>query len=242
MRRIAGLTCGLFFLGIVSAAGQTSPAPPAPPDDIPGWQIGIGGLGTVPLGEFGDKIHGAGGVLGHAAVGLGQSVLTLGGEATYLWYGSESREEPWSGTIPDARVTVNTENAMFLMHARLRAQPRHGRWRPYVDGLVGFNYIFTQTSVDAGGSCDNGSSCNLANTTNLDDFVSSFGGSGGLMIGLGSAPHLAKLDISARYLRGGDATYLREGGIRREDGIALLDVTRSRTDMVWIYFGIALGR
>ncbi|MGE0461006.1 MAG: hypothetical protein AB7Q16_06525 [Vicinamibacterales bacterium] len=43
-------------------------------------------------------------------------------------------------------------------------------------------------------------------------------------------------------IAGGKADYLREGAIRREGGQAFFDVSRSRTDVVLVYLGIAFGR
>ena len=251
---IAIVACCVVLLGAVPVAGQTAPAPPdagaAPPAAAPAGptrvQGGIGILGAVPLGDFGANIGSAGGFSGHVAVGLGESVVTLGGEAAYLWYGQESRKVPLSTTIPDLAVTVNTSNAMFLLHGRVRAQPRQGRWRPYVDGLFGVTDIFTKTSIPELKTCSNDilfvPICSIFQSTNLRDFAPSYGGGAGVMVAFGSPPSAARLDMSVRYLKGGEAEYLKEGGIRREGGQAFLDVSRSRTDTVLIYIGVAFGR
>lgn len=214
LQRIAALICCVFLLGAAQAAGQTPPTPDAAAEKPTRLQGGFGVVGGVPIGDFAVNVEGAGGLLGHLAVGLGESVVTLGGEVAYLWYGEESRKVPLSVTIPEALVTVNTDNAMFLLHGRVRAQPRRGRWRPYVDGVLGFTDIFTKTSVALGDFCGffiDDPACSLAETTNLRDFVLSYGGGAGVMVGFGSPPHPARLDISVRYLRGGQADYLREG-------------------------------
>lgn len=78
--------------------------------------------------------------------------------------------------------------------------------------------------------------------TNLGDFVLSFGGAAGVMVGFGSAPHPVRLDVSVRYLYGGEADYLTKGAIRRVGSQAFVDISRSRTDMVLMYVGIAFGR
>ncbi len=232
------------FTGIQGGRPDAAQPPPdaaaAGPTRVQG---GIGMLAAAPLGEFGTNIDSAGGFSGHLAVSLGESVVTLGGEAAYLWYGEESRKVPLSTTIPDLVVTVNTDNAMFLLHGRVRAQPRQGRWRPYVDGLFGFTDIFTKTSIER-------TDCNaflfvcepLLESTNSRDFALSYGGGAGVMVGFGFPPSAARLDISLRYLRGGEAEYLREGAIRREGGQAFFDFSRSRTDMVMLYIGVAVGR
>ena len=49
----------------------------------------------------------------------------------------------------------------------------------------------------------------------------------------------AMLDISLHYVAGRDADYLTEGAIRREGGEAILDISRSRTDMVTLFIGVA---
>jgi len=70
-------------------------------------------------------------------------------------------------------------------------------------------------SLHADTSCS-GSSCDSDDTdsmTNLDDLVLSAGAGGGVQIGLGQVPHRVRLDLSVRYLYGGEARYLAEGWI-----------------------------
>jgi len=230
---------------LAAAAFSSAQTPPAPPGKPTRLQAGLGVLLGAPLGEFGNNIDSAGGVSGHLDVGLGGSVVSIGGEAAYLLYGGESRKVDLGAAIPDLPgvvVTVNTDNAMVLVHGRVRAQPRRGRWRPYVDGLFGFTNIYTTTSIAESGGCDGYSCTPDLEATNLEDFALSFGGGVGLMVGFGAAPWPARLDVSVRYLRGGEADYLAEGGIRREGGQAFLDISRSQTNMVLVYIGIAFGR
>ena len=90
---------------------------------------------------------------------------------------------PLSG-IPDLTVPVETSNGIFLLHGRVRAarSAGGGPGATLVDGLVGFNYLITTTSVHADTSCS-GSSCDSDDTdsiTNLDDLVLSAGGGGGV--------------------------------------------------------------
>lgn len=65
---------------------------------------------------------------------------------------------------------------------------------------------------------------------------------GTVLLGFGSLPPWVRRDVSVRYLYGGEADYLREAGIRREGGQAVLDINHSRTDMVVVYIGVAVGR
>src|SRR5262245_33697804 len=247
LRYRVGITA---FIGVClsyapNATGQTQTSIPTEDEPVR-WQFGIGVLAGVPTGDFATHVDSAGGVHLHLDRGLGDSMFSLGGEFAYTSYGHESREVALSSLIPEipnASVTINTDNEMVLLHGRVRAQRRLGRWRPYADGLFGFTNLFTTTSIDSecrGSDC----SANLADATNSRDFALSYGGGAGVTIGFRSSPRPPRLDLdlSVRYLRGTEAQYLTEGAIRREGGRAFFDFSRSRTDMVAVYIGIAFGR
>ena len=242
-------------VAVASAQEQAAPwldyAPPVTTQDAPERpliQFGLGLMMGAPVGDFRDNVKFSAGLTGHLDFGLGRGPISIGAEGTYLWYGSESRNVPLLG-LPDLAVGVDTSNDMFLLHGRVRAQPTQGRARPYVDGLVGFNYISTTTSVDAKDTCiytgtvttcsDDGDSI-----TNIDDVVLSLGAGAGVQIGFGASPHpMRRLDLSLRYLYGGEAVYLTKGDIRwQEAGLVILEPRRSRTDMLMVNVGVAWGR
>jgi len=224
------------------ASGSTQ-SPPASSQSArePIAQGGFGILIGAPVGDFAENVEAAGGFSAHLDVALRQSIFSVGGEIAYLTYGSTSRDAPLSPTIPEIVVTVNTNHTMFLMHGRLRAQRRSGRLRPYADGLLGFTYIATKSSIEDFGSCVE-TICSSLGATNLDDFTWSLGGGAGVQIGFGPPPDRFRLDLSLRYLAGGEANYLKEGAIRVEGDQAFFDVSRSRTSMVTLYIGLAIGR
>lgn len=261
-RRNVGLTCSrriasLTYVVLVVCTGPVlaqAPKPDAPPPKLARIEAGAGLLVSVPVGEFGSSVGAGSGFSLNVGTRLGESVLSLAGEGAYWWYGREARTIALGTVVPDApdtSVRVSTDNAVFLLHARVRAQPTQGRWRPYVDGLVGFTDLVTKTSVDAleadcrivtgillgliGANCE---PAHIGGATNVRDFALSYGGGAGIKIG--SPPYW--FDVSVRYLTGGEADYLRKGALRREGGLAILDITRSRTDMVMIYIGVAVGR
>ena len=238
--RIITLACCVPLLVAGSASGQTLPVPGSAESQESGQaparlQLGIGILAGLPSGEFSDNVDTSGGVAGHVGYRLGETPVSLGVEVGFLWYGSESRKVPFSLTIPDVLVEVNTNNYVLLTHGRVRVQPRVGFVRPYVDGLFGFNYIFTRTSVDFGDLEER-----TVATTNLDDFTPSYGGGGGVMINFPAWPDSFSLDFAVRYLYGSEAEYLTQGSIIREEGRATLDVTRSRIDLLNVYIGVAV--
>jgi hypothetical protein len=221
-----------------TAATQAAPVQPAGPRN---WQGGLGLALGVPVGDFSENVDIAAGVTGQFDYGIGGSPFSLGAEGTILFYGSESRHVPLVG-FPDLSVKVETSNQMAFLHGRLRAQRREGRVRPYLDALVGFNYISTTTSVVADEVCVDNGSCDDDSRTDIDDLVLSAGGGAGVTFGFGAAPHTARLDIGVRYLYGGEADYLTEGAIFRGREPVALEPHRSRTDMVMIYIGVAFGR
>lgn len=232
---------------------RTDPAVAQQAASVPRLQAGIGVVAGGGVDDFGRHVpDGVGGVLGHLDSALGKSIFSLGGELSYLWYGEDERTV-WLGAlvpeIPDVSIKVNTTNAMLLLHARLRAQRRTGRWRPYADGLFGFTDLFTKSSISGPEVCSGGfywsGTCvqtDYASSTNARDVVLSYGGGAGVMIRFTASPTAPRLDISGRYIRGGDAKYLTQGAIHVDEGKASFDFSRSRTDIVVFYVGVAIGR
>jgi hypothetical protein len=108
--------------------------------------------------------------------------------------------------------------------------------RPYADGLIGFKYLVTRTSLRAESDDEN-----LASSTNFRDFTFSYGFGGGVQVKLGRLGRdgSVMLDGRFRYLRGSNAQYLREGSIRRVDGTITFDVLSSRTDVVTAQVGVS---
>lgn len=250
LRQVPPLLALALALGIPSTvAGQdamsaatSQPVPtPAPPSSPRRWQGGFGLALGVPIGDFSENVDIAAGVAGQFDYGLGDTPFSLGAEGTVVFYGSESRRVPLVG-FPDLSVRVETSNQMGLLHGRFRTQKREGRVRPYVDALVGFNYLSTTTRVDADEVCDGNDDCDDDSRTDLDDLVFSVGGGAGVTFGFGSAPHTTRLDIGVRYLYGGEADYLTEHGTVWGSDPVVYVPHRSRTDMVMIYIGVAFGR
>ncbi len=199
------------------------------------FQAGLDFLTVIPRGEFKDNIKNNGyGVGGQFLVRVGPSPILMGVDLGGVVYGSETRRERLLPNVPEVRVDVTTSNNIFLTHLLVRAEPRHGAVRPYLDGLIGFKYLFTKTTINLDSEDNNPSE------TNLSDLTLSYGFGGGVQVRLN--PHPKRLEVlldgKVRYLRGSRAEYLREGSIRREGGEVFFDVLRSRTDVVTAQVGI----
>ena len=237
--RGGAVACVLVALTVPSAFAQTSSAA-----GRPRFQGGASFIQAFAVGDFSEHVNLAAGGLFQFDVGLGDSIFSLGGEVGYMGYGHVNRKVDVSSLIPEipeATLSVSTTNSMVPIHARLRAQRNDGRWRPHADALFGGNLISTDTSLDCSAN-DNATCSGNTSATNAEDLVLSVGAGAGVMIAFSPRPAVPKLDVSFRYLRGAEGTYLTKGAIRREGSTAIFDVSRSRTDIVALYVGVVFGR
>lgn len=157
-------------------------------------------------------------------------------------YGLESREVPLSLTIPDVRVGVTTSNNLMQGLVVVRLLLPRGGIRPYLDGVAGLAYLYTETSVVG---VPYGAGPALS-STHHEDVAPTAGGGLGAMIPLrtyvsADGGSVLALDVRARYLVGGEASYLARGGIdRADDGTIRLALHRSRTDLLDVHVGLSL--
>lgn len=197
----------------------------------------------VPRGEFRDNVDRAG--LG-LEVGIGWAPrgapFMVGIDFQYLNYGDESRREPFSTTIPDVTVKVSTTNDIFMSHLAVRLQPNEGFFRPYMEGLAGVNYLFTRTEISNVSTDEE-----VASSTNFDDAAFSYGGGAGAMFRVYESTDDANaglkevlINVGTRYMLGGEAEYLKEGSVRRENGRVAYDVSKSETDLLTFRVGVVL--
>ncbi|HQU71735.1 MAG TPA: outer membrane beta-barrel protein [Calditrichia bacterium] len=223
-----------------------------PPKFDPIGQFSVAFSTALPKGEFENNLDNNGfGINVNGSANLGKSPFALGLELAYLQYGSETRNVPFSLTIPDVTVDVTTSNNIVQAFALLRAQNPHGVLRPYVDGLVGFNYLYTETKIEDEDNIDDDDV--VASSKNFDDFAFSYGFGGGVMVKLyEAAPSLGEdghydrpasilLDLRVRYLLGGEAEYLRRGDIERVNGEVIISPVQSKTDLLTFNIGISVA-
>ncbi len=196
-----------------------------------------------PQGRFDENIDrlGAGGS-GYFIYKFKQSPFSAGISFSVLLLGSQTRVELFSANIPEVEVNVTTRNYILMGHLVLRIQPSGGELRPYVEGLLGFNYLWTETGVYDPG-CGVGE---IASSVNQDDFAWSAGAGCGLLIRIyekkknqDKGGFSISIDLGARYLLGGKAEYLSEGGIILDNGRAIYDTRLSRTDLITTRIGMS---
>ena len=224
------MAAGVLMFSSVSAGPLTN------------FQGGINLLLGFPQGDFKDEIDKTGvGIGGEFIYSPGNSLFGIGASLGFMVYGHETRSEPFSYTIPNVFVDVTTDNNIFLGHLLVRIQPKLGPIRPYGEGLIGMNYLYTKTSIKDQGDIGE----TIASSTDFEDAVFSYGVGGGMMVQLYSGDPTGgrlwrlMLDLRMRYIIGGEAEYLKEGSITFEDLNVYYDVSKSKTDLMTAHIGLA---
>lgn len=198
----------------------------------------------IPQADFSDQLDDLGfGIKAAGVVGLKSLPVLFGADLSVMIYGHERRFEPFSNTIPDVTVKVVTDNSIAAGHFFLRFQPDSPVFRPYADALIGFKHLFTQTKITNEGFEEH----EIARSTNFDDTTISYGMGAGLQIRMyhdddmnGDVSNVY-LNLGVQYLPGGEAQYLKEGSIRRENGRVTFDITRSKTTLLVPQIGVVIS-
>ncbi|MBS1911501.1 MAG: hypothetical protein JST22_05910 [Bacteroidetes bacterium] len=195
-----------------------------------------------PDGAFHNNVRKLGvGVGAGVAWHFGDLPIALGLEGGILGISVETRDEPFSLSIPEVSLRVATSHNLAMGHAFVRLQPASGGIRPYIDGVAGIHDLFTTTSVnDATGT----------SSTNKSDIVFAYGGRAGIMVPVyqcrdggvqcGDGCSAVMIDIGAGYLRGATGEYLRDGGIHRDNGNVTYDITSSETNLITGHLGVVV--
>jgi hypothetical protein len=207
-----------------------------------GMQGALWFLGALPQRAFKDNVGNNGfGLGGSFGLQIPESPVYLGAEFDFATYGQAGYEVFLAG-LP-VRVKVQTDNSILQGLLMLRLQPPTGPVRPYADGLFGFNYLFTTTSIK-----DRQQDSEVASDTNQDDTALAYGGGGGIMLRLWRRDPVPEkrgvravlLDLRARYIVGGEAKYLKQGTIQVVDNRLVYDLHQSKTDLVTVGAGVTI--
>ncbi len=219
--------------------------------------LGLTVEGGIPQNDFEDGLDDVGiGLSGQALFHAGVFPLAVGLDGGLLTYGHQARPLPAQINGQSAFLgNVETTNNVAHLHAVLRLVPNAGAVRPYADGLVGFNYLYTRTRfeqevilVDGGDFIDLDNDAvrarQVTNSTVLDDFALSYGFGAGMLLRVASGdddgmPFEAFLELGARYLFGEKASYLREGPVT-DDRIPTVQVRETETDLLRPQLGLVI--
>ena len=186
-----------------------------------------------PQNEFSKNVNNSafGGIEGQVTLTTpGKSnPFTVGLNAAFIVYGMENRRVPLSTTIPDVSVDVERQNSMVNFHLLFQVSPFDGQVKPYLEGVAGGAYLFTETSVEGSNNIDE-----FASTVNQDDFAWSYGFGGGILVSIMESnedlPGGLFLDIKSRFMFGSEAEYLTTGDLRVENGNLIYQTKKSSVD------------
>ena len=220
---------------------------------FPAWaqlDISLNGLVVSPQGQFEENLDRAGiGFSLSGAYNFDQTPFSLGLNFGYALYGSETRSEI---LIWPVSVDVTTDNNIFFMHLTGSIHENFGIFQPYLEGLVGFQVLWTDTEIEDPEDYDDEED-DIASNTHLSDGTSSFGLGGGLKIKLtefetnefgdDDDPTFFNsslyLDLKVRYIFGGEAKYLKEGDIEQgPNNEVILNKSHSETDYMTFHIGV----
>ncbi len=209
-------------------------------------QGGLHFLVGMPEGEFKQHLDNPGFGLDLNVGAMPNRFFSVGGAFGFMVYGSESRREPISYTIPDVTVEVTRTNNFMFGDIYAQVIGDLIVLKPYIEGRIGFSYLWTETKI----SDLQGADEDIASSTNFDDFTWRYGGGGGLMVKVWEKRSNKKkdemeadnvyVDIKMIYTRGGNAEYLKEGDIEIEDGYVIYHPDESDTDLFSLSFGVAV--
>jgi len=205
-------------------------------------QAGINLSLAIPQGEFADQVDNLGYGFSGEFMLLSpkpRSPIGLGLNISYYIYGNESRSEPMYN-IPEVFVRVDRTNNLVNFHVVFEIGLPTGRIRPYVQGLFGGEYLFTETSVKNESNQDP-----FASSTNYDDWAWSYGVGGGISILLSgdSVTEIGAiyLDLKGRYLFSSEAVYLKEGSVEVDRQQVRYYPSVSKTDLISIHAGVRVA-
>ena len=213
----------LFFLFLTSFTAQAQS------------HLGLNLQMGVPINQFRDNTEAIGfGLGGYILFPVSESPLHLGLDVNYQVYGSDSKTEEvlTNGFFDEYDITTN--NNILLGHFVTRFKPKTDFLvQPYFDAMLGFKYLYTRSKIT-----DDQSSEPLETNTDFYDWAFSYGGAGGIHVGLGD---VIKLEFRVLYLNGSKAKYLEKGSIQQDPNnpnLLIFDTKKSRTDMIIPQLGI----
>jgi opacity protein-like surface antigen len=190
-----------------------------------------------PRGEFASYV---GSGFGFDVTGLlrisDEGWLTLRFDLGGVQYGRETMRVPLLPSTGRVSVDVNTSNTIGFLSVGPQISIPLGFIKPYAHVAWGGTAFTTTSSVE--GSDSYGA---FASTNNASDVTSAWIAGAGVYIPLTRGPSPVSLNFGGRYFQGGEATYLREGGITdNPDGSITLHPIRSKTDFVLWQLGVSV--
>lgn len=201
--------------------------------------VGITPEYAYATGEFRENVNHGWGVGSHLMIADRTGIVALRVDAHFVNYGAENKRVCFSNTV-GCRVTLDlrTTNNIFTASIGPQFMAPIGQVRVYANGGVGFASFQTQSTLEGSDNAQRP----FARSTNARDNTFSLQGGAGLYIPVRRGPQPVSIDLGARFMGNGRATYLTEGGITDQpDGSIELTPRRSDTDFVLFHIGAVVG-
>ncbi len=169
------------------------------------------------------------------------TAIHIGAGVGYQNYGWRERYTNLND-VPEVDLKVRTTNNILTPHALVRVEAPYGFARPFIEGSIGLNYLYTESSL-----VDDWDGEDIASQVNYDHFTTNTGIGGGMKIKLYEGFDEdgdffgVSLMLKAKYMLGGDARYLREGDLSRDGRNLNFNVRQSRTDLTTFNIGVSLN-
>ncbi len=208
-------------------------------DRGPKAHFGIALIAAEPVGELGAYFdQGFGGQLSVGIpvddYGLFRIVADLG----FLIYGHERQSYCMSlpvGCRIGLDLTTTNNIAFGGIGPELALPP--GVVEPYVRGMMGFSYWFTNSSL-SGYDDDH----DFGNTTHLSDLVAAWRAAAGIRVRVSNGRNPVSIDFGVERHENGIADFLTEGDIvDHADGSISIFPHRSEANLLTYHVGISIG-
>lgn len=172
----------------------------------------------IPMKDFADSTNAIGFGFGGGVMYQPSNKIPflIGGDAGLMIYGNNTQRQTLYANITAGTTVIDqlviplrfeTTNSMFNMHLRARLMAPTTVVRPYVDGIAGFNSMFTSTSLYDESEQHYFSSEDdplITSSTESADITYQVGYGGGILIDLVKNMHL---NLQANYFFGGNISY-----------------------------------
>jgi len=231
--RCAAAALIAFAISVESLPAQIAQQNTLAPEQITRFSAALNLQFTEPKEEFRENVgngFGGGGFIRYNVDRAGVFSLRL--DLSAASYGSEKKRVPLSSTV-GGRILVDvvTTNSIFAFGLGAQLTAPSGSVRPYAN--VGFSGLDFSTTTSVSGS--NSSDEPFASTTNYSDGTAAWVFGSGLYI---PVSRRVNIELGARYHRGGQASYLREGSIQdNPDGSVTITPLQSRTPFMQYLLG-----
>ena len=142
-------------------------------------------------------------------------------------------------------VVAVTSSEIDMLHFVARLQPATGRFRPFLDALIGFKYFETSTSINEHAkSCDpDFFDCtrSIDHEKHNSDIALSYGAGAGVDVEIyDSDTYSVRAVVAVRYLFGEKAKYVIPSARIIDADTVAFETTRSRTDLLTTQLGLSI--